>query len=313
MPRFSILRFLCPLTLLALVSACSSSSPTGPSGPSTGDGTFTATVDGSSFTSAKTAALATGSNIVPGVVVIQGSQITSTTNTSSIALTLGFITGIGTYPLGVNSGTTAGGAASIETNTTSSFKSWSTDLSGAAGTVTISKLSSTEIAGTFSFKAPRSLGQSGADTSVTNGKFDVPMTGFVMGTDPGDLFKATSLNGTSFNGATIVFEGSASSFGFSGSSQKTVNGSLSITTITLVSTGAIAAGTTYPIATPQGGGPFISIQVQLDNSTFVGAQPGDVGTVTITSNTGGRLKGTFSGNLVGGVSIVGGSFDVKMQ
>jgi hypothetical protein len=316
MPRFSILRFLCPLMILALVSSCSSSSPTGPSGPSgpsSGSGTFTASIDGSSFSSAKAAAFATGGNVAPGGVVIEGTQITSTTNTSSVVLTLGFITGTGTYPLGVNEITTAGGIGATESNTSSGIKSWTTDLNGAAGTVTITKLSSTEIAGAFSFTAPRDLGQSGSDTTVTNGKFDVPMTGFVLGTEPVDLFKATSLDGAAFNGATIGFQGSSStSFGLSGSNEKSVNGGLSSTTITIVSSGPVTAGTSYPIETLRAGA-ILSIQVNIGSSAFFGDLPGDTGTVTITSTSGGRMKGTFSANFAAGLTIVGGSFDVKAQ
>jgi len=307
-------RFAIPLTLLALVASCSSS----PTGPSDGSGTFTATIDGSNFTasSSANAATANGSATVPGFVVIQGTQITSTTNVTTISIELGFIAGTGTYPLGVNQDTTAGGGATVSVSTSGSFKSWNTDLDGAAGTIVITKLTSTEIAGTFNFTAPRALGQSGADTTVANGKFDVPLSSFVAAssTNPGNLFKITSLGGSAFNGATIVFQGSASSFGFTATTTKTVNGSLVTTSVFLGSTGTITAGTSYPISTPAGGGPYISILATIGSATFgaPGGQPGDNGTVTISSNSGGRLKGTFSGNLQSGLSIVGGTFDVKI-
>jgi len=144
------------LLLLCFVAACGggSSSTTGPTGGTT-NGTFTATIDGQAWVSTTNqTATSSSANAVPGSVTLTGTKVVSATNYTTITLALGYLTGPGTYPLGVNQGTTAGGTGIVFATVGSAISTWSTNLLGNAGTVTITSLTSSRIAGTLQFTAP---------------------------------------------------------------------------------------------------------------------------------------------------------------
>lgn len=291
--------------LIAAVTACHSTSPSG-----TGSGSFTATLDGVNWASAASLITVSGANsVVPGSIIISGTQ-TSGTSTISVSLLLGYIPGVAppSLPFGVNQATTAGGTGLVQSTTSSTFANWSTGFSGAAGTVSITGITSSQISGTFQFTAPPQLGQTGASKVVTNGKFTVPLSGFVVApaSTPGSVVTA-SLGGSPFNAATIT--GTAAPVSFLGTSTSATNVTSSVD---LIMSGTIVAGTSYPLTTPQGGGSYASILVTVGSSSFGGAS-GDSGSVFISSISGGRASGTFSGTLSGGLSVTGGTFNVKIQ
>jgi len=294
-------RFAIAATLVATVAACNGSSSMGPSG---GSGSFSWTMDGANYTATTGYIQVTAPT--PGVLDITGTQFNSTTNTTTLALLLGFIPGTGTYPLGVNQGTNAGGTGTV--TTTSPTGTWSTPYSGAAGTVTITSISSSQISGTFQFTAPPVPPQSGAARVISNGKFSVPANGFTVApaSAPGSFMNAT-IGGQSFVSATEAGQGSASSFGLQGTSTTATN---AITSISILSTGSISPGS-YPVTPPAGGGAYFVVTVTTGGSIF-GGQGADSGSVTITSNSGGRIKGSFTGNF-GGLSVTNGTFDIKLN
>jgi hypothetical protein len=160
--------------------------------------------------------------------------------------------------------------------------------------------------GTFQFTAPPQLGsQASGNRVITNGTFDVPLgSGFVLPTagNLGNKFSAT-LNGTAWNGATVIGVGNGGSFSLGGQGTSY--------NISLTTSVAVSAGNTYPI----GAGGF-SVTATLGSSTWTSA--GGNGTVTVSSLANGRAVGTFSGTLAAGVGTIGtlvitnGTFDVKV-
>ena len=301
------------LAILAVVTACGGSgSPTGPGGPG-GVGTFTATIDGSNWVSTMNQVVGGGSgpNQVPGLITITGTQVVSAANYTNLTLFLGYIGGTGTYPLGVNHGTTAGGGGLVTAPQGSSVGSWSTNLTGAAGTVTVTSLTTSRIAGTFQFTAPpQSYSQTTGTRVVTNGKFDMPLpAGFTAApaNDRGSRIAAL-INGASWNGATVTALGSQTVFVLGG-----LTDSLSIS---ISPTVAASVGGTYPLG-GVGNGTVIVTRVGTSNSWSSGVA-GSVGSLTIASLGNGRATGTFTATLIpgagttGNMSITQGTFDVKI-
>ncbi|HZJ56051.1 MAG TPA: DUF6252 family protein, partial [Myxococcaceae bacterium] len=162
-----------------------------------GGGAMTASIDGQAFSSSQLASASAASSSMVSVYTIIGARLLSGTTAQSISLSLYNIAGPGTYPLGVNS-TNFGGIGTVAEGATA----WTTPLSGAAGTVNITSLTPTRIAGTFSFNAAEVVNPS-STKSVTNGAFDMPVTGTPGTVQPyqGSSMKAT-LGGTSWIGAT---------------------------------------------------------------------------------------------------------------
>jgi hypothetical protein len=66
--------------------------------------------------------------------------------------------GTGTYPLGVNQGTTPGGGGSVIIKNGATLDLYAIDFTGDRGSVNVTTLTSTRIAGTFTFVAPPQLG-----------------------------------------------------------------------------------------------------------------------------------------------------------
>lgn len=252
----------------------------------------------------------TPSNTVPGSVVILGVKI-SGNNTSSISLILGFISGPGTYPLGVNQGTSAGGTGIYLTTTPSTAQSRTTPLNGNAGMITITSLTAGHLEGTFSFVAEPILGSTfTGNRAITEGTLDIDLPS-ALSTVPAANHGSTvfaNLGGTVFNAATVVGLGSAGSFSFGGG-----NDSLDVSFVTAVPVNATGD---YGFT----GGFSITVSDLKLNHNWGGGSGSDSGKVTITSLANGRLVGTFSGRLhplgAGGLSnltITGGHFDVRID
>ena len=305
--------------LLCSLAACGGGgSTTGPLGGTT-SGTFTATIDGQPWVSTTNQTASSGANGVPGIVTLTGTKVVSATNYTTITLALGYLSGPGTYPLGVNQGTTAGGSGLVFATQGTSIGTWSTNLLGNAGTVTITSLTSTRIVGTFQFTAPpQSFTTTTGTRTVTNGAFDLALpANFTVApaTNKGSKITGT-IGGAAWNAATIVAIGANGAFGISASTD-----SLSLS---LVTGRVVTAGATYPIGgtggTP-GGVPGAVMQIIKTGTSLAwtsGSGASAVGSFTITSFSGNRAAGNFSATLVGGAGTSGsltvtGTFDVRVD
>ncbi len=305
-------RLLVPFALAAL-AACGGSSPTDPNGGGGGGGggggngsSLSATIDGTAWAAAAgTVAASANTSQLPGGLLFTGNTITQPGQ--ALIFTLGRIAGPGTYPLGVNQGTNAGGTLTM----TLGSSSWWTPLSGDAGSVTITSMANGRVQGTFTANLVRLAGTGGAATvSITNGKFNVPINpGYAApaADDQGSVVTA-SIAGETFKGATIVGIGGGTSL--IGITATNDSWTLSLTA------GPVDASGTLPIAN-------VTVPIRKVTVIATGAGVGwggtqaDVGTFTITSVTAKRLVGSFSATLApiggsGGSKVVTGTFDVRV-
>jgi Family of unknown function (DUF6252) len=265
------------------------------------NGTYTATIDGSAWTANGVGSAASAG----GIFTLTGVQTGSATG---MTMTLYSIGAPGTFPLGVGP-TVVGGIASV----TQGSSIWSTPLSGAAGTVTVTAVSPTRIAGTFAFNAPPLIGQTVTSTrAVTSGRFDIPVTGpatLVVPDNAGSKVTGT-LASQAFNAATIVTVTSPTSgtftFGASNASQSMtviLSGYTGVGTYALGSGGVARTITLTNIAAPTG--------------SWGGAAASTSGTLVITSATSTRIKGTVTATLqpigAGSATTVTASFDIGVQ
>jgi hypothetical protein len=301
--------------LLCSFAACSSGSSTGPGGNNgnnngTRQGTFTAVIDGQSWVSTTNQTTGgSGSNQVPGLISISGTKLVSATNYTSLTLTLGYIAGPGTYPLGVNQGTTAGGTGLIFAPQGSTFGDWSTGFTGAAGTLTVTSLTSSRIGGTFQFTAPPQAFTSTTGTRVvTDGVFDMPLPASFTAAPAANKGSkvAAQIGGAAWNAATVVSLGANGVFGFTATTDSL---SVSLTPGTVMS-----PGNSYPIG-GQGGATMIAVKSGTSLS-WTSAGGNAVGTISVGSYSGARATGTFSAALSGsGGALVftNGTFDVRID
>ena len=269
-----------------------------------GGGAMTASVDGQAF-SATTATAAAASSSAVAVYTLTGTQVSGST-ARSIALSLYNISGPGTYPLGVNS-TNFGGTASFLDGSSS----WFTPLDGVAGTAIVTSLTSSRIAGTFSFTAASAVPPI-STRSVTSGAFDLPITGTPGTVQPyqGSSLRAT-LGTTAWIGATIVIVSkTGGAYAFGGSSTPTVAGP-GTSNMNIILTGVNGPGT-HAVGPAQGS----QLSVTFGGSGYSSNLTGSSGSVVVTSVDANRLKGTFSATLASGgsaaLSVSGGTFDIGL-
>ena len=137
--------------------------PTGPNTPGATNGSFTAVINGVTWSAIGTVVVNRQSNNFIGIAA---SGFASSTN---YALVLGIAnaTGPGTHSFLV-AGTGDGSSLIIGGTTTG----WGTAFNGGNGNVTITSLSANRIVGTFSGTAVPSSGTA-ANLVVTNGQFDI--------------------------------------------------------------------------------------------------------------------------------------------
>jgi hypothetical protein len=153
------------LSGLLLVAASCGSDSSGTSAPNSSansllNGTFSASINGTGWSAAGRVAVAHG---------VGNSLIIAAASTSyTITFTLFNAAAPGTYSL-------------LYTNTTvpsfailagSNGSAWTTNTTGGGGTVVITALTSSRVAGSFSFDAPATV-QTTATAHVTGGSFDV--------------------------------------------------------------------------------------------------------------------------------------------
>ena len=297
--RFAQRMFL--LTALVGSINCGGSSQTGP-GTTPSTSRFRATIDGAAWSSlSSTAAAGPGGNFT-----LIGSQVGA--SVTSLTLSLYSIGAPGTYPLGV-SGNVVGGIGTLVT----APSTWLTPLSGAAGTVTITAISPTRIAGTFSFNAAPQTG-SGAGRVISAGEFDLPVSGpatLVVPEGAGSKITGT-IAGNSFNAATIAAVSPPTQ------GTLTLAGANTSYTVSLIVSGYTGVGS-YPLGT----GVSRTLQVAAAGTPqriWGGAGGTNAGTVVVTSATSTRIKGTFTATL--GPSLtnpseapitVSGTFELGLQ
>lgn len=263
----------------------------GPSGP------MSARIDGVAWTSDPIGSGLAAFHTSPGLYTISGRKASG--SVQFLDLTLHNIAGVGTYPLGVNATNFGGGA--IVGNATAGF---GTPLSGSAGTVTITVLDSSRIAGTFAFTATPLTGAAVGTRVVSEGSFDYPVSTIgAVGPVPdhaGSQMRAL-IDGASWNGATIATvynTGGATPFLVVGAS--TLDRQLNIT-----ATGISGPGS-YPIAfSPQRLVTWSELgtsRVWGGSGMIVGSEfvSSDSGVVVIASLSTTRIRGTFSGKLAPG-------------
>jgi hypothetical protein len=123
-----------------------------------GEGSLSANVAGTSFTSLKTTVSAVITN---GVAAIQGSN----SNGDYIRINISSYAGVGTY----NTGDVISNTNSIAYGSVSPFAAWTSTFDIGTGTIEITEDTATTVSGTFSF-----TGFNGAtdNKAVTEGKFN---------------------------------------------------------------------------------------------------------------------------------------------
>lgn len=243
-----------------------------------GDKVFTATIDGAAWTATSSTVQVTGSTDPRlATIVITGININ---NGVGVILTLSIVSGPGTYPLGVNPGSNAGGTGSVIVTP----DSWLTPLNGAAGSVEITTRTATRIAGTFEFDASP-LVPGPPDVAVTAGEFDITVASGLPALpngSGGSLITAT-IGGDPWNAATISQVSGGASFG----------GTTTDYTVNFV--GVVAPG-----AYDLGSGPG-KWQCQVSRTGTAEAwavtSEDSVGTIIFITILPGRMQGIFNGTI----------------
>jgi hypothetical protein len=285
------------LVAFAVLAGCGGGDATGPDGD--GPVLVSASVDGKAWVSNAQGGQERATLSAPGLYILQGAQLEGS---SSIVITLYNVRGPANYPLGVNATTVGGTAIFVE-----SGRGWSTPLSGAAGTVTITELTSSRIVGTFSFNAEAISGGATGVRAVTGGRFDMPVQ--TLGTvgplpdNAGSRVTAT-INGSPWNAATIA--GAIIS-----------SGALIFTTSTATRTiGFSLSGVSAPGTYALGGTRAIMVTGTTTPATSWGTAAGSTGSVTVETITPTRVTGIFNASLApspgttGTLVITNGRFDL---
>jgi hypothetical protein len=195
---------------------------------------------------------------------------------------------------------------------------WNTGLTGGSGTLTITSLTTTRIAGSFTFTANAAGGSATGTQSVTSGTFDAGFGKTVvikpLADSIGSKLSAT-LGGQAWNAAIAGGQTASGLFSINGINDRQ----------TLLITIALpAAPGTYPLS--NGGSNILQAwdpkAVKPAGARCCWGVSADVGTITITSLTKTRAKGTFSATLspqpgtaaaaIGPLTVTNGSFDIGL-
>jgi len=302
----------------ALLTGCGKSganSITGPGpvgggsgGSGSGTGTMSATVDGATWTAASGPNTPVAGYKGNGTYIFSGGSF-SGGHVESIQMMIDGVHDLGTYPLGVVWPLDGGeGAYAYDQG------EWWTSLSGAAGTVTITSLSRTRIAGTFEFLADSVSGSAAGSRRITNGHFDLPIT--VLDTTNAALFTGghvrAKLDGAAWNAAgalPIVLTASPAPMLVIGAGNSSRQMAFAVSPFN-------GAGT-YDVQ--PGGGTRFTIEDPATGAKW-GGPTGGSGSIVITSITTTRLIGTFAVDLApvpgtsasGTLHVTEGSFDLGL-
>ena len=303
-----------PVTVAVGLLGCGGSDSTS---TTNSGGAFSASIDGTGWVADVQTAEARHPQA--GKYVLSG---TKTTGTSQLGLEIDLynISAVGTYPLGVGD-KVFGGVGWVSTASPPTY--WITDLSGSAGTITITALSDTRITGSFSYKAPpyTLLGNATGTRTVSSGSFDLPVriTGTVgpVAQNAGGKMSAI-IGGVPWNAANVSVT-TGGNVKISGDNTNNLVG-IALTSVTgtwtynLSLTPARLLTVSGPAANPTGSCCWGGWVTLVDTVATLS----DVGSVTITQFGNGRIVGTFAG-VLGGVPnthatgqlvVASGSFDI---
>jgi hypothetical protein len=279
----------------ALLGVCAVVACGGGDGGNEGGSGFTAVVDGKPWAAEPigVTALAGG---VPGGVIVVGSQATAGGLTRSLTITLNDITGPGTYALGVGP-RVYGGIASVGEGTGGgNANTWQTPLSGVAGSIEITKIGDGRLVATFAYETePGKNNTVGGTRSVTGGRIDLPLMGTLppvpenQGSRLSAVLNGKRYNAWSVNGRLMDITGGAGVVIDSSSSENAVSISLS----DVSAPGTFAFSDRAPVRAL-----IVGLNSTDPTRCCWGLNAGnDTISVTITSLTPARVKGTFSGTL----------------
>jgi len=175
--------------------------------------------------------------------------------------------------------------------------------------MTVTAISSTKIAGTFSFVAGPTQGTATTGTkTVTEGQFDIPLQNpgnYTPADNVGSTFGGT-LGGAPWNAATVVMVGSPASGTLAGGASNVDNMiSITISGITGVGTYALNTGVAR----------FMTVTNPNGTVRWGGSNALSSGSVVITSLTTTRVKGTYNATLqpslgATGTMTLSGTFDM---
>lgn len=278
--------------LAAVMAACGGDG--GDDGGGGGSG-FTAVVAGDAWEAEPISISAAADAGVTGTIIIVGGDNTGGVN-RSITLTFYNVRGPGTYALGVGSDVYGGRASTGEGTGGGDADIWSTPNTGVAGTATLTQVSGGRVKGTFSF-----TGEAGddnvvlGDRTVTNGQFDLAMTGTLSTLPANRGSRVTArLNGRLYNawGVNGLLTDHTGGAGIRFSSTSRDDG-LSIELEGITAPGTYTISDVVPLrvltAGHNGG--------DAEHCCWGLNAGGDLGTITVTSLTADRVQGTFSGTL----------------
>lgn len=196
------------LSLICCGCGDSSSGPDDPGDPKDPNdpaATMSARVDGAAWEAAQSVNLMAATvKAIPGGYQIVAFD-TPGTSFRQIALNLYNLDSPGTYPFGV----TASVVGAYATFQMSGSRTWQTDYTGEAGTLTLSTVNAERLAGTFQFSAtPFPTSPATGTVVVTEGMFDVPVSGTVTPVAEGNgSTLSADLGGDFFNASTVVVTG----------------------------------------------------------------------------------------------------------
>ena len=295
---------------LMLLAACGGGDDGNDPGGGGGSGAFTAVVDGAAWSADDISIGAQTVPSVPGGFVITGTETTSGSDVRSIGMSLYNIRGTGTYALGVLPNT-IGVIGTYGVSVSGAGAGFSTPLTGSAGTVTLTVLTPTRIAGTFAFEASDNAA---ATRSITQGQFDVPLaSGGALPSVPdnaGGRLTGT-VGGTPYNASLVAVTQS----GAAGPAFSTSSDAYAVT----ISLGGVTAPGSYAITEQTAAAGRYVVVNQTSGPAprpAWGTGTGTTATVEVTSLTATRVRGTFTGTLGrqgGGAPVaVSGDFDVGL-
>jgi hypothetical protein len=304
------------LAALVFCASCSSGGDsTNPSNNNNnnanGTSSFSAKIDGVSWSASTATGSVTALQFAPqsGGYIIGG---IGTGAAASLLITLNYITGPGVYPLGVDAVSVQGGFAGV---TVGSGGTWTTPISGAAGSITVTRLTTTSVAGTFNFTATGSGGGATGSKVVTEGQFVAPLNNAPIATltDSMGGRMGASLNGQSWNAGIVS--------GQMGPVYLSLSGINNLQTLLITIPRPSGPGT-YAMSNA---GANILLAWDPNAVAPAGARccygtSTDVGTITFTSVSNTRAKGTFSATLhaqpgtaaTGTLVITNGTFDIGL-
>lgn len=276
------------LAVIASLWGCggddSPSDPNDPDPNPTDDGVMTARIDDVEWTgSFQLRGRATSK--VPG-----GYEVRASNGSTLIQIDLFYVEETGTYPLGVTA-TVFGGYAALS-NTSGAL--WHSAVTGSSGSVALTTLSATRIAGTFQFQATPFPGTQATGTKVvTDGHFDFPLSepGTSVPDNAGGKLNAT-LNDVEYIASYVAVTGQ-------GTSDLIFSTSNADFTVTFFLNEVEGPGE-YPLSfvTPTRAMVInAGNQAPAGDNCCWGPSLADSGAVTITSYSADRIVGTFEGTI----------------